>query len=153
MNKLILLILITFQIVLCFGQSKSIIIEVGGNAGLGSINFENIFKTKETSRLFFRAGISGTPLDQNTGFLLILPITFGGFIGNTEHFFEWGAGLSPSLTTKGGFFARGVINCGYRWENKSKPFFLGLKYAPLISFIVDFQYQHWAGITIGYKLK
>lgn len=145
-------IIVVLKITATFSQTnqRSISIDLGGSGGIGSINYEQFFKKK--AQLFWKVGLSGFPGDKNNGFITIIPCSIGGLIGKETYYFEWGVGQGISISTNGSFFARTTPTLGYRFHKASKPFYLGIKYTPLISNIFDFQYQNWGGITLGYQL-
>jgi hypothetical protein len=136
------------------GQSldRSLAFEIGGSGGLGSLNYEKLLEPRERGRFLWRIGISGVPIDANSGFVITIPVSFGGLFGSDRHFLEWGVGQGISFTTKGSFFARTIPCLGYRFMPAQKRFYWGIKYTPLISYLLDFQYENWAGITLGYRL-
>jgi hypothetical protein len=103
--------------------------------------------------LAWRAGLSGFNIDKNAGFVVHIPISFTALYGPGNHKLEMGLGQAISFTTRGKFFAITIPSLGYRFQNRNKRFFYRVTYTPLISYIVDFQYQNWAGISIGYNLK
>ena len=151
---IILSLLLTIKIY-CqeFTNKKSVIFEIGGSAGVGSINYENIFNKKGQFDLLWRVGITGFPIDKNNGFVLVIPATFGTLIGQGNNKLELEIGQGFSITTKGKIFALTTPIIGYRYQNTRKRFFFRITYTPLISYIFDFQYQNWAGVSIGYKLN
>ncbi len=132
---------------------KSIYIEFGGSAGLGSINYENIFSKKRKIDFLWRIGISGFPIDKNGGFVFVIPASFGGLIGGERHKFEFGLGQGLSFTTKGRLFILATPIFGYRFKLKKKPFYFRISYTPLISYIIDFQFQNWIGFSIAYNIN
>ncbi|NOZ48019.1 MAG: hypothetical protein GXO79_14765 [Chlorobi bacterium] len=153
--KLTIFILILATQAFCqeFVQKKSVYIELGGSAGFGSVNYENIFNKNGKIDLLWRIGISGFPIDKNAGFVFIIPTTISGLIGKKNHKIELGIGQGISMSTKGRFFSLTTPVIGYRYQNAGKRFFYRVSYTPLISYILDFQYQNWLGISIGYNLN
>ncbi len=151
---IILTLLLTTEIY-CqdFINKKSVILEIAGSAGVGSINFENVFARKGQANLLWRVGISGFPIDKNNGFVFVLPATIGALIGQGSNKLELGIGQGVSLTTKGRLFALATPIIGYRHQNINKRYFFRITYTPLVSYILDFQYQNWAGVSIGYNLN
>lgn len=143
---------------LFFSEAKSqriqsgVILEVGGSGGLGSVNYERKFSKVDRAIFMWRAGFSLAPIDKNNGVGLVFPIMLGGLIGRDKHQFEFGLGQGVTLTTKGSFFALTTGALGYRYSPNDKRWFFRLTYTPLVSYLVDFQYQHWGGLSIGYKL-
>lgn len=134
-------------------NKRSIYLEFGGSAGIGSFNYENIFTEKEKVNLLFRIGVSGFPIDKNNGFVFVVPTIFGALIGKSNNKIELGIGQALSFTTKGRIFSLATPIIGYRYQNMKKQLFFRVTYTPLISYILDIQYQHWAGVSIGYNLN
>jgi hypothetical protein len=64
-----------------------------------------------------------------------------------------GFGQGITLTTKGNFFILATPSIGYRFAASNSPWFYRFTYTPLVSYLIDFQYQNWAGISIGYTFK
>lgn len=133
-------------------QRRNLYFELGGSGGFGSFNFEWIFKEKKDFRWMLRTGISGTYVDKNNGAVLIFPVMVHGVYGQ-KHGLDIGIGQSFSITTRGNFFLRAPLSIGYRLEPESSRFFYRFSYTPIISYLVDQQWEHWGGISIGYKLK
>ncbi|MFK7783500.1 MAG: hypothetical protein AB8B56_00215 [Crocinitomicaceae bacterium] len=131
---------------------SSLYFELGGSGGFGSFNYEWNFKTQNEFRWMLRTGISGTYIDQNNGAAIIFPVMVHGIYGK-KHGLDVGIGQALTITTRGSFFVRAPISVGYRLEPSRKRIFYRFAYTPIISYLIDFQWQHWAGITIGYKLR
>ena len=136
-----------------FSSKKSIYLELGGSAGIGSINYEHVFRQKGKFDLLYRVGMSGFPIDKNNGFVFVVPTTLGALVGAGNNKFEAGIGQGLSITTKGKVFSLVTPIIGYRYQNRNKRVYFRVLYTPLISYILDFQYQNWAGISIGYSLN
>ena len=136
-------------------QNQALYVEIAGSGGFGSFNFEWKFAARGHFRWMLRTGISGSYIDANNGALLIFPVMVHAVYSPKvqKHSIDFGIGQSPSITTHGAFFVRTPISIGYRLENPMKRIFYRFSYTPIISNIVDFQWEHWGGITIGYKLK
>lgn len=134
-----------------FAQSN-IYLEIAGTGGLGSINYEKIYMPENNISYSLRTGFSMAPIDKNNGVALIFPVMINGIYGQNKHKLEFGLGQSFTLSTKGHVFIMGVSNLGYRLEPSAKSYFFRFTYTPIISYLIDFQWQHWAGVSIGYKL-
>ncbi len=155
-SKLSLLMLLFFWAMRMNGQlpnSRSVYLELGGSAGIGSINYEKIFSQNKNKNWLWRAGISVFPIDDNAGTVFVFPIAIGGLIGKKNSQFEFGLGQGISMTTKGNFYSLITPELGYRYSATNNPLFFRIAYTSLISYILDFQYQQWAGISIGYQLN
>lgn len=131
---------------------RSLFVELAGSGGFGSFNFEWNFATKNKFRWMLRTGISGTYIDKNNGAGFIFPVMVHGVYGK-KHGLDVGIGQALTITTKGSFFLRAPVSIGYRFEPEGKRLFYRFSYTPIVSYIVDFQWEHWGGISIGYKLK
>ncbi|MBK9192148.1 MAG: hypothetical protein IPM77_11905 [Crocinitomicaceae bacterium] len=141
--------------------------ELAGSGGFGSFNFEkNLFYNEKSepvldelaqpkkmgSQLDLRIGFSLTPVDKNNGVVLIFPVMvhFHKFKGS--HGIDVGLGQAFSITTRGNFFLRTPLSAGYRFQPLDKKYYLRFSYTPIFSYLLGFQYQHWAGITYGHTL-
>ena len=133
-------------------RPRSLYFEFGGSGGFGSFNFEWTFAQKEKFRWMLRTGISGTYIDKNNGAGFIFPVMVHGVYGQ-KHGLDVGIGQTLTITTRGSIFLRAPLSIGYRLEPEGKRVFYRFSYTPIISYIVDFQWEHWGGITIGYKLS
>lgn len=142
---------------ICYSQKQApesrIFLELGGSGGLASFNYERPFHTIRKSEFTWRTGLSVAPIDKNNGIGLVVPIMMNGLFGNHAHKFEVGIGQGITVTTKGSFFALSTLNIGYRYQSLKSPWFYRITYTPLISYWVDFQYQNWCGVSIGYRLN
>ena len=153
MYKLILLIFALCASV-CYGQNdRYVTFELSGVGGFASLNYEKSFFKKGVNDISYRFGFSVTPIDKNNGMVLIFPVMIHDVIGKTAHKLDLGIGQSFSVTTKGDFFILMPISFGYRYQPEDKKYYLRLAYTPLVSYLIDFQWQHWAGFTYGYRLN
>ncbi|MFY0689928.1 MAG: hypothetical protein JXQ90_22345 [Cyclobacteriaceae bacterium] len=153
-NCIYMLLLLTYQFVQGqHEQSKAVYFELAGSGGLGSINYEKQFYQKNNMALALRAGLSVAPIDKNNGAGLVFPIMMHSIIGTNAHKLEFGLGQGVTITTKGSFFALTTGALGYRYQADNKPWFYRATYTPLISYLIDFQVQHWAGLSVGYTLQ
>lgn len=136
-------------------QKHNLFLELAGSGGFGSLNFEWMFVKRNKFRWMLRAGISATYIDANNGMVLVFPTMIHGVYSPKTHVhsLDFGIGQSFSITTKGSFFVRTPISIGYRLEPNKKRLFYRFSYTPIISNIVGFQWEHWGGISIGYKLR
>ncbi len=134
-------------------QTKSVYFEIAGSGGIGSINFEKSFLKKKFTDFTWRVGLSLAPIDNNNGTGIVFPLMINSIIGKNAHKLEIGAGQGITVTTKGSFFALTTAAVGYRYQPQSKNWFYRITYTPLISYIVDYQLQNWAGFSIGYTLN
>jgi hypothetical protein len=128
-------------------------LELAGSGGLASISYERNFLDKEVVDLHWRLGFSYAPVDKNNGGALVFPVLVHGVIGKNAHKLDVGLGQTLSITTKGRTFVMMPAVLGYRFQPTEKNYFLRLAYTPIISYLVDFQVQHWAGFTYGYHFN
>lgn len=137
-----------------FAQSnRRLYLELGGSGGLGSINFEKSFREAEKLNLSWSAGFSVAPIDRNNGTGLVFPLMLHGCYGSNAHRIELGVGQGITITTKGNFFALTTLALGYRYQKSGSRTFWRVTYTPLVSYLLDWQYQHWAGVSFGITLK
>lgn len=164
MNNLKLLLqrtvflLLFFSPTITLSQSRilkpcSFSIEAGGSGGLGSLNLERDFKKTEKWTFHWRAGLSYTPIDKNNGAGIIFPLLVHGVYGQKAHKLDLAIGQGITITTHGQFFTRTPLVVGYRFQPIDKHYYLRIAYTPLVSYLVDFQLQHWGGITFGYTFQ
>lgn len=130
-------------------KNQAIILELGGSGGIGSVNYERTFYSRPKYQMNWRAGLSFIPIDRNNGTVFIFPLMLNYLAGSSSHKVELGVGQGLSITTKGSFFSLTTLAAGYRFQPENKRWFLRVTYSPLISYIVDFQVQQWAGFSIG----
>lgn len=145
-------------------QNRNLFLELGGSGGLGSVNYEWLKPPKagsdEESQVNpwsrgIRVGMGFTPVDKNNGIVIVVPV-MGTMIYNknkSPHGIEISAGLAPSITTKGSWYVKSPLALGYRYEPDGKKLFYRVTYTPIVGWLVDYNWQHWAGISIGYKIK
>ncbi len=136
---------------------RHISLEVGGVGGFGALSYEREVLKKGAFRMDLRFGFSFVPVDANNGSALIFPVLAHGLIGNGQHQLDLGIGQALTVTTKGSLFVLMPASIGYRFSpGKGKVdgcrLYLRPAYTPLISYLLDFQWQHWAGLTIGLRI-
>lgn len=132
---------------------KSLGFDLGGVGGVACINYSSPIKQLEKSTYLVRAGFSLAPIDRNNGSALIFPVLIHFNHGTKKHKLDLGIGQAFSITTRGSFFLRTPLNIGYLYEPEDKRFYFRAAYTPLISYLLDFQFEHWGGISFGFKLK
>jgi hypothetical protein len=122
--------------------------EVGGTGGLYSLGWEGF--AKRTYAL--QVGLSAIPADGEL--IFTVPAVFKYVHGNKSHHPEIGLGLGTSLVNRNGLngFVRGIGLVGWRYQAIDSRWCYRAYYSPLVSFLVDFQWQHWGGIGISYRL-
>jgi hypothetical protein len=135
------------------GQNSGLFVELGGSGGLGSLNYESNFKSFEKFDLNFRAGLSFTPVDRNNGTAIGMPLLLNAVWGSGHWKGEAGIGQGLSITTRGKAFVLGLLNGGVRYHPEGKRYYYRMNYTPLVSYLVDFQWQHWGGLSVGFWLN
>lgn len=131
-------------------KQRTLFFELAGSGGLGSINYESIFFQSDFVGVSFRSGLSFAPIDRNNGTGLVFPLMVNAIIGENNHRLEAGVGQGITITTRGSFFILTTMAVGYRFQRPESPWFYRISYTPLLSYLLDIQYQHWGGISIGY---
>ncbi len=134
-------------------QSPGIFLELGGSAGFASLNFERSFLTKKNLDLKWRVGFSTLPIDKNNGISLIFPVLAEVLVGKGAHKFEGGLGQTFTVSTQGNIFLLMPAVIGYRYQPPDKRIFFRASYTPIISYLLNFQYQNWGGLSIGYRFN
>ena len=132
-------------------NKNSVFLELAGSGGIASLNYERIFYDKKYLDFSSRIGFSFAPLDRNNGTAIVVPIMLNLLVGQTAHKLELGIGQGLSITTKGSVFALFTPAISYRYQAEQSRLFYRLSYTPLLSYLIDYQVQHWAGISIGYR--
>lgn len=127
--------------------------ELAGSGGLASLNYEKSFLEKRNYAILGRVGFSYGPIDANNGGVLIFPLMAHAVIGPKSHKLDIGIGQTFSLTTKGHIFILMPSTFGYRYQPTSKNYYWRFAYTPIFSYLIDFQTQHWGGITYGYNFS
>ena len=137
-----------------FGQkSRFVSLELGGSGGIASLNYEKEIWEREVLDLSLRFGFSFVPIDRNNGTVFIFPIMIHGIFGHSAHKFDTGIGQTLSFTSKGALFFRAPLSLGYRFQPIGRRYFFRVAYTPIVSYLVDFQWEHWAGLTFGLRIK
>lgn len=139
---------------------KSIFLEVLGNGGLASGNFDMRLKKNHNDGFGFRVGIGagdyiGT--DQNIADRYTsVPLNINYIVGARRSGFETGVGITPQFTFSNApndkFKAFGFLNIGYRYQ--------ALREGPLFRLALTPVYGGhsqgsiaWAGASLGYCFK
>ncbi len=151
MNKIIAILLCIYSFHFQ-AQKRNVSFELGGVGGLASFNFSSNFHEKIPDT-YYRIGFTFAPIDANNGGTLIFPLLVEQKIPIKRHAFVGGIGQTLSLTTKGQFFILMPATLGIELNSKSNKLYYRFSYTPIISYLIDQQWQHWGGISIGYNLK
>jgi|GEM_PF-2987095 len=137
-------------------------LELGGSGGVYSLNFERDFLQKEKHRFSWRGGGEIFPVDNR--YQLVFPLLLNGYYGGGAHKLKYAFGQGVTIAFGKAYsfapFSRTVLNLGWRYEPPGKKLFFEANYTPLISYLMalryeyvgGWQYEHWGGFTIGYRL-
>ena len=141
-----------------YNFDKHLTIELGGSGGLYSINYETPWQ--RTAQMQFRAGGTVFKFDNRWQITLFNAIQktlgmkknkfiFGGGIAFT---FAWYYNRKITEASAWGFATRGILIAGWHYQKPNSRIFYRICYTPIFSFTHDWQYDNWAGFTIGYTL-
>lgn len=99
-----------------------------------------------------QVGLTAIPADGEL--IITLPALLKYTHGKQPHHPEFGIGLGTSVVNRGQLqaFIRGIGMLGWRYEKAESRWCYRAFYSPLFSFLVDFQWQHWGGLGISYRL-
>ena len=163
MTKTLLSVLCLFLTCFLFAQGRSLFLEVGGNGGLGSVNFDSRFNKTEKG-LGYRVGFGFIPptysFADSRPSIWTVPVGLNYLIGGQRHYLETGLGITYYFfkgTTSGvwgihendkgnGFVF--IPSAGYRYAPDGKAFQGRLFASPLINSAGASFY--W-GFSVGYK--
>jgi len=146
-------------------KNSSIFIELGGHAGLWSINYDaSLLEFNKNAHLQTSIGVGLFSEFKNDQFVdVFCPITISALLGNDKHFVEVGVGQTISNyshrdwnnQTRYGRKTEILTNLklAYRFQSLQSRFLLRLAYTPFI--ILDSQkpFQHWFGLSVGLQLS
>lgn len=129
---------------------KSLHFELGGSGGFWSVSAE---RSLGRHNWYLQYGLSYIP--TGTQHVLTVPVLLKKTFGQKSHRLETGIGQGFSLALGNGlkFFPRGLLEIGWRYQQENSPWIFRVLYTPIISYLVDMQYQHWGGIGIGYQIN
>lgn len=143
--------------------SQQLLTSIAGKAGFYTLEYQQLFLKDKKLQVYAGIGVSGFAVDQRA--TIVLPFTVGcqqrwntweafaglGFSPNFSYYYQaFSVGTSPSRMR---FYSRSFVELGVRRYFSNECFSLGLSYTPLISFIENFQWEHWGAITLGYHFK
>jgi len=165
--RLCIIILFIFSFNKAFSQDNfiftpinSIMLEVGGVGGYGSLNYERVFVRKNDWSFALRTGISTYHLYDYTNSFnpdILIPFSLNIFYGK-KHKVVLGIGQTLAnivyADTKDFEPARKInfhsnFTIGYRYQKNLKGLFFQCSYTPIIE--LDHSLRHWAGISFGYS--
>lgn len=123
--------------------------EALGMGGLYSLSYERTFGARQW---MLQPGLSVYAADSKP--LIIIPVMFKKAFGKGPHRLETGIGQGFTFRPDDGikFFARGLLLAGWRMQRSDSPWIFRAFYMPYISYLINWQYQHWGGVGIGYQI-
>lgn len=128
-------------------SNHTIFLELAGNTGSYSINYDNIFFSQNCTKFTFRIGFSILPTKP---ILILLPLEFNGLLGKSKHFFEYGLGYTPALN-ENKYKNLLLVRIGYRFQKREGGFFLRIGFTPVIIDIDNIlTFRPWGAVGIGY---
>jgi len=171
-KSVLLFVLLSLLLGQTFAQSgtatkskSSVYLEVGGAAGLWSLNYDReLWEINENFRLHGRAGLGMYSEFNGAGFPdVIIPISSMIIWGNSTHRVETGGGITYYNWTlrdplkPDGFSRRsdllGHLILGYRFQKLEGGLMFRVTYTPVIINDSNNPFEHWAGGSIGYTFK
>ena len=132
-------------------ENGSIELELGGVGGFGSVSYSKTFASKNTIDFNYRVGLSYATIDRNNGAAFIFPVMVHATYGLSNHRVDFGLGQAITVTTRGSLFARMPLSLGYKFDPMKRVYYR-FAYTPIISYLFNFQWEHWGGGTFGFKL-
>ena len=144
-------------------KSKSVFLEVGGNGGLASLNFDSRFNNTEKG-LGYRAGFGFIPASYNyfdsRPVIWTVPVGLNYLIGGRRHYLETGLGLTyyffkGTTSDVWGIHENdkgsGIVfipSAGYRYAPHGKAFQGRFIISPLVN---SSGLSFYWGFSVGYK--
>lgn len=127
--------------------------EVGGNGGIYSFNFQRHLPNRFKLPLHLSAGLSVFP--RGSIFTLTVPVSINYQLTHRgTNAFVFGTGQTLILSNSKGGSIRGTFRIGYRWKFlKKSAWYLEAAYTPFYSYIYNFQWDNWVGVSFGYYLN
>lgn len=134
---------------------RTVYLEIGGNGGVYSVNYENRLKGFSRSRLNWRLGFTVWPDPETFRPIAAIPAGINWLYGTGKHRFEAGTGQLLVLDYLRGNGATLIASfrAGYRFEPPAKRYYLSAAYTPFYYYLREADYQHWWGFAFGLYLK
>ena len=112
-----------------FTAKNAVYLEIGGNAGYYSLNYDRIVYQKGNFRAAVRAGLGVIPtkFESKTYWGAMVPLELIGLVGRSKHFLETGLGFTPFLFPARDLGSFERIYTGYKLES-TIPFRIGYRY-------------------------
>lgn len=155
---LLMSFLLISSFALCQHKANALVLELGGQGLVWSLNFER----QSQSGWLARGGVGWVPNE------FVLPISAGKLFGDGPHYFEAGLGVTARfmngqfrahsndelLTYKTDLFLTGFL--GYRYQSEEKRWFYRAGAVPIWNFYAsyseEFAFVPWLGLSAGYRL-
>ena len=127
-------------------KHHSVYLELGGNSGAYSVNYDYSLSVSESAKLAVGTGLSALSLYsyhdgpapvQNTQFFITPEANL--LFGKNSHHLETGASLI--------LFQIPVLRVGYRYQPRKGGFLFRVGFTPLL---FDMDIFPWGGISLGY---
>ena len=136
-----------------WNTTASINAELGGNGGIYSINFQRHIPNPFHQAFEFSAGLCVFP--RGSLFTMTIPVSLNYRIHfNGTRSLVFGAGQTLILSNTKGGYLRGTFRVGYRWTFlKERAWYLEAAYTPFYSYLYNFQWDNWLGVSFGYYLN
>ena len=146
-------------------SKSSIYLELGGAAGLWSMNYDReLWGINENFRLHGRVGLGVYSEFNGAGFPdVMIPVSGIVLCGKSKHRLEAGGGITYYNWTlrdalKADGFSRrsdllGHLILGYRFQKLEGGLMFRVTYTPIINNYSNKPFEHWAGGSIGYTFK
>lgn len=153
-------------------RKHSVFVELAGNGGYYSFNYDRIMLAKTKWKVSGRVGVmyyseSLGYLENNKQSTYAIPVEVSYLRGGSNHHLELGLGLTPYYERYKDFESSDVnhlgvlpvARLGYRYQRREGGFFFKTGITPALQ-IKDKHYKYndthgllWAGIAFGYTLK
>jgi hypothetical protein len=153
-------------------MKNTIFLELAGNGGFYSLNYDRILLEKAKWKLAGRIGAMYyreelNYLDYNHSLKIAVPIEASYLRGKGDHYLELGIGMTPWYENYKDFDASEISHIvllssarlGYRYQKKEGGMFLKAGFTPLLQF-KNKVYENgssiffpWGGLAIGFTLK
>lgn len=159
--KNIVVVIVVVSSISLFAQNKemneekraanSIYLELGGNGGLYSFNYDRVFFGKDVLHIGGRVGVSILPHGDSQSRMLIFPLTEVNLLcGKNNSFLELGLGYTIEATKHTSQSSASFVRFGYRFQRKKRGngFMFRIAALPLL---LEGEVNFWAGVSLGYS--
>lgn len=160
MKRFVLVISFVFYSIFLLAQDSihvNTFLEIGGNAGIASINFDKPVIVFKKSFISLRCGFGFSREvmgDLKTKSFFMIPTMIHYSIGKTPHYFETGFGLALGISTHPAIISRITPTIGYRFQkSETSGLFFRITYTPLLPSGFGDKLKQWGGISLGYTFK